>query len=159
MELHLKDETLMYALSTLSVDHRVPIGIEYSSHDKNEPKINLESVINFIPTRDRDPFLETFLNTEVAHFDPGKWTIIFQVRDAIGDIPEVKKLLESNQKTIFKYGDYAYRPSIYTKKDVDLSISDTNVRGVLNRVVRDSEHKSWSLGWFRGDKDALSIRF
>ena len=185
IELHLRQDTLMYALSALSVRHRVPIGIEYSQADKNEPKLNLETeratlkevldsivkqeplyrwevvdgVINFVPTRDRDRFIETFLSTPVAHFDPGKWTIIFEVRDAIGDIPEVKRLLESNQKTIAKYSDYAYSPSIYTKKDVDLSISETNVRGVLNRIARDSEHKGWSIGWRPGDKNVLSIRF
>lgn len=185
IELHLKEDTLMYALGTLSVDQRVPIGIEYSRDDKNESKLNLEvdhatlkevldlivrqeplyrwevvdGVINFVPTRDRDPFIEAFLNTRVAHFDPGKWTIIFQVRDAIGDIPEVKNLLQSKHKTISKYGDYIKYPSIYTKKDVDLSISDTNVRGVLNRMVRDSEHKKWSIRWRPGGKDELSIRF
>lgn len=183
--LHLREETLRSALSALSVEHRVPIGIEYSLADGNEPKLNLETeratlkqvldsivkqeplyrwevvegVINFVPTRDRDPFIETFLNTRVAHFDPGKWTIIFQVRDAIGDIPEVKRLLKSNHKTIAKYGDYIKHPSIYTKKDVDLSISDTNVRGVLNRIVRDSEHNGWSIGWRPGGRDVLSIRF
>jgi hypothetical protein len=185
IKLHLKKDTLMYALSTLSVEHRVPIGIEYSRDDRNEPKLNLErdhatlkevldsivkqeplyrweiadGVINLVPTKDRDPFIEALLNTRVAHFAPGKWSTIFQVRDAIGDIPEVKRLLESNQKTIFKYGDYAYSPSIYTKKNVDLSISDTNVRGVLNRMIRDSEHKEWSIGWRPGEKDVLSIRF
>lgn len=117
------------------------------------------SIVNFVPTRDRDPFVEAFLNTPVARFDPGKWTSIFQVRDAIGDIPEAKRMLEANRKTLYKYGDYVKYPSIYAKKDVDLSISHTTVRGVLNRVIRESEHNLWSIGWARGDRDALSIRF
>lgn len=41
--LQLKNVTLMNALSTLSVIHRVPIGIEYSSADQNEPKLVLET--------------------------------------------------------------------------------------------------------------------
>jgi hypothetical protein len=175
----------MYALSTLSVNHRVPIGIEYSLADKNEPKLNLDidrgtlrealdsiviqeplyrweivdGVVNFVPTRERDQFFEDLLNTRVDHFDPGKWTIIFKVRDAIGEIPAVKRLLASNHKTLAKYGDYVKYPSIYTKKDVDLRISNTTVRGVLNRIIRDSEHKGWSIGWRPGEKDVLAIRF
>ncbi len=185
IQLHLRNKTLGYALNVLAVEHRVPIGIERSLADKNEPKINLEidretlkevldaivneeplyrweivdDVINFVPRQERDPFFEALLNTPVDHFNPGKWTIIFQVRNAIGEIPEVKRLMESNQKTLFKYGDYVKYPSIYTKKDVDLSISNTTVRGVLNRIIRDSEHKGWSISWLPGDKDALTISF
>jgi hypothetical protein len=182
---HLSKATISSALNTLSVEHRVPIGIERSPAHNDDEKLNLDfdsgtlkevldsivqqeplyrwklvdGVINFVPTRDCDPFIEAFLNTPVAHFDPGKWTSIFQVRNAIGDVPEVKSMLEKNHKTLFKYGDYVKYPSIYTRKDVDLSISSTTVRGVLNRVIRDSEHTFWSIGWVPGDKDALSIRF
>ena len=142
IELHLKEATLMYVLSTLEVVHRVPIGIEYSLADQNEPRLVVESkndslkeildsivkqeplyrwevrdgVINFVPVRDRDPFFETLMNTSVSKYDPGKWTLKFQLRDVIGNTPEVKKLLESNKKTLAKYEDYIYYPSIYTKK-------------------------------------------
>jgi hypothetical protein len=183
--LHLSKATMNLALSNLAVQHRVPIGIERSLSHSDDEKLNLDfdavtlkevldsiveqeplyrwervdGVINFVPARERDPFVEAFLNTPVAHFDPGKWNSIFQVRNAIGDIPEVKRMLEANRKTIDKYGDYVKYPSIYTRDDVDLSISNTTVRGVLNRVIRDSEHTLWSIGWVPGDKEALSIRF
>ena len=184
IELHLKDATLMHVLSTLAVIHRVPIGIEYSLADQNEPKLLVDSkdnslkeildsivkqeplyrwqlsdgVINFVPVRDRDPFFETLVNTSVSKYDPGRWTIKFQLRDAIGKTPEVKKLLESNNKVLAKYEDYFYYPSIYTKKRVDLSASNTTVRGILNQIVRMSEHKSWSIGWSDKEKKTLAIR-
>jgi hypothetical protein len=184
IELHIKDATLMHVLSTLAVVHRVPIGIEYSLADQNEPKLVVDSkdgslkdildlivkqeplyrwevtegVINFVPVRDRDPFFETLMNTSVSKYDPGKWTIKFQLRDAIGNTPEVKKLLESNKKTLAKYEDYLYYPSIYTKKGVDVSASNKTVRGILNQIVRISEHKSWSIGWSDKEKKTLSIR-
>jgi len=183
IELHMADATLMHVLSTLSVNHRVPIGFESSAADQNEPKIVLESangslkrildsivkqepvyrwevvdgVINFVPANDRDPFIEALLNTTVSNYDPGKWTVKFQLRDAIENAPEVKKLLALNKKTFAKYQDYVSYPSIYTK-DVDLRISNTTVRGILNRIVRISEHKSWSIGWTDKEKNALSIR-
>lgn len=184
IELHMKDATLMYVLSTLSVEHRVPIGFEGSAADQNEPKLVLESannslkeildsivkqeplyrwevvdgVINFVPVNDRDPFIEALLSTPVSNYDPGKWTIKFQLRDAIWNTPEVKNLLESNKKTFAKYQDYATYPSIYTKDDVDLKISNTTVRGILNRIVRISEHKSWSISWTDKEKNVLAIR-
>jgi hypothetical protein len=184
IELHMHDATLMHLLSTLSVTHRVPIGFEGSAADQNEAKIVVESansslkeildsivqqeplyrwevvdgVINFVPTRDRDSFIETLLSTPVSNYDPGKWTIKFQLRDAIGNTPEVKQLLESNKKSLARYQDYVYHPSIYTKGDVDLRISNTTVRGILNRIVRISEHKSWSISWTDKENNVLSIR-
>jgi hypothetical protein len=184
IELHMNHATLMHVLSTLSVDHRVPIGFEGSAADQNEPTLVLESsndslkeildsivkqeplyrwevvdgVINFVPARDRDAFIETLLSTPVSNYDPRKWTIKFQLRDAIGNTPEVKQLLESNKKSLAKYQDYVYHPSIYTKDDVDLRISNTTVRGILNRIVRISEHKSWSISWTDKEKNVLAIR-
>jgi hypothetical protein len=184
IELHLSGVTLMNVLSTLAVIHTVPIGIEYSLADQNEPKLSIESennslkeildsiikqepiyrwevndgVINFVPIRDRDPFFERLINTSVSRYDPGKWKIKFQLRDAIGNTPEVKRLLKLNKTTLAKYEDYFYYPSIYTRKDVDVSASNTTVRGILNQIVRISEHKSWSIGWSNKDKKVLSIR-
>ena len=181
----LNQATLRLAVGTLSAAHKVPVGVEYAVAHSDEHIINLDfkdgtakevldsivrqepryrwemidGVINFVPTCGRDPFIEAFLETPVDHFDPGKWTSIFQVRNAIGDIPEVKQMLAANHKTLYKSGDYVKRPSIYAKGDVDLSVSHTTVRGLLNRVIRESEHNFWSIGWARSDKDALSIRF
>ena len=184
LELDLRKATLMHALSTLAVKHRVPIGIEYSPADKNEEKLDLviengslrevldsivkqeplyrwelvDGVINFVPISGQDPFFETLLNTSISHYDPGKWTIKFQLRDAIENTPEVKKLLESRNVELAKYRDYAYKPSIYTPKEPDdLRMSNTTVRGILNRIVKISEHKSWAIGWRQGEKNVFSI--
>lgn len=183
IDLRLNKVTLMYALSELSVTHRIPIGIEYSAEDRNEPKLVLETengslqeildsivvqeplyrwqlvdgVINFVPAGGRDPFIETLLNTSVANYDPGKWTIKFQLRDAIGNTPEVKKLLESKKMKLAKYADYAYSPSIYSKKDVDLKTSNATVREILNRIVKISEHKGWAIGRRQGENNVFSI--
>ena len=184
VELHFRKATLMYVLSTLAVDHRVPIGIEYSSADRNEPKLDLDTengslreildsivkqeplyrwelvdgVINFVPISGKDPFFETLLNTPISHYDPGKWTIKFQLRDAIENTPEVKKLLKSKKVELAKYRDYPSYPSIYTPKDpVDLRMSNTTVRRILNRIVKVSEHKSWAIGWRPREKNVFSI--
>jgi hypothetical protein len=183
IDLHLSKATLMHALSKLSVTHRVPIGIEYSAADRNEPKLVLErenvslkeildsivkqeplyrwqfvdGVINFIPTGERDQFIETLLNTSVFDYDPGRWTTKFQLRDAIGDTPEVKKLLQSYKMELAKYRDYPYSDSIYTKKEVDLKMSHATVKQILNRIVKISEHKSWAIGRRQNEDNVFSI--
>jgi hypothetical protein len=181
IDLDLKNATLMYALSTLSVSHRVPNGIQYAAEDRNEPKLELkggtlqeildsiviqeplyrwqlvDGVINFVPAGERDPFIETLLNTFVANYDPGKWTIKFQLRDAIGATPEVKKVLESHKMELAKYRDYAYRDSIYTRKDVDLKKSNATVREILNHIIKISEHKGWAIGRRKGEPNVFSI--
>lgn len=183
--IRLTNATLIYALGRLSMDHRIPIGIEYSSDDKKEPVLNIDTrnggtlgdvlnliveqvpiyrwevrdgVINIIPNRSRDQFLEKLLSTHIDRFTAKPGLTKFDIRNTLADLPEVHSLLEANKITVFKYGDYIYHPSIYTK-EVDLSISDTDVRGVLNKVVRDSEHKFWVVGWRDEKKDSLTISF
>jgi hypothetical protein len=181
IDLRMSKVTLMFALGELSVTHRVPIGIEYSAEDRNESKLVLEGgslqeildsiviqeplyrwqlvdgVINFVPVGERDPFITTLLNTSVANYDPGKWTLKFQLRDAIGNTPEVKKVLQSYKMELAKYRDYAYSDSIYTKKDVDLKLSNATVRQILNHIAKISEHKGWAIGRRKGEHNVFSI--
>ena len=181
IDLRLSNATLMHALSKLSVTHRVPIGIEYSAEDLNESKLVVEGgslleildsiviqeplyrwqfvdgVINFVPAGKRDPFIETLLNTFVSNYDPGKWTIKFQLRDAIGATPEVKKVLQSYKMELAKYRDYPYSDSIYTRKDVDLKLSNATVKQILNHIAKISEHKSWAIGRRKGEDNVFSI--
>lgn len=183
--IRLTNATLIYALGRLSGDYRIPIGMEYSSDDQKEPVLNIDTsnggtlgdvlnliveqvpiyrwevrdgVINIVPIQSRDQFLEKLLSTHIDRFTPKPGLTKFDIRNTLADLPEVHSLLEANKITVFKYGDYIYHPSIYTK-EVDLSISDTDVRGVLNKIVRDSEHKLWVVGWRDAKKDSLTISF
>jgi hypothetical protein len=185
IELHLENATLVKVLSTLSVHHRIPLGLERSPADKKEAKFNIDvkdgklkdvldlivgqepiyrweirdGVINFVPLQVREPFFEKLLETRISRFAPEKGINKFSIRNTIADLPEVRTLLESKNITVSRVSDYAYSPSIYSNKEVDLSISDTDVRGVLNKVVKDSEHKLWVIGWRNEKKDSLTISF
>lgn len=183
--IRLTNATLIYALERVSMEYRIPIGIESSSADKKAPVLNIDTsnggtlgdvlnliveqmpiyrwevrdgVINLVPSGERDQFLEKLLSTHINSFTPKPRLNKFDIRNALADSPEVHSLLEANKISLFKYGDYVYYPSIYTK-EVDLSISDTDVRGVLNKVIRDSEHKLWVVGWRDEKKDSLTISF
>ena len=123
--LHLNRTTFLYALSTLSVDKRVPIGLEFALDHKSEYQLNIDvdnatpqdvldkivqqelgymwqvrdGVINIIPTQSRDDFLEKLLDTPVRHFTPPKVLGKFQIRDAIAELPEVVGLLNVTRIT------------------------------------------------------------
>ena len=185
IELHLTNATLSNTLSKLSVDWRVPIGLERSYLYSDEPKLNIDvkngtlkdvlnliveqepsyrwevrdGAINFVPAQAREQFFEKLLDTRVSRFAPKKGMTKFDLRNTLTDLPEVRTLLEAASITVRKVSDYPYKPSIYSNMDVDLSISDTDVRGVLNKVVRDSEYKLWIMGWGNEKKNSLTISF
>jgi hypothetical protein len=183
IEVDFTDATLIYVLDKLAVEHRIPIGLERAStetygaklniHIKNgtlkdvfdsivqqEPEYNWEvkdGVVNFTPIN-RYSFVEKLLNTPISSFKPKKGISKFQIRDSIVNISEVQKLLTSNNIGVERM-DYPYHRSIYSNDEVDLSTSNTDVRGVLNKVVRVSEHKIWVVEMYGYDGNKLLISF
>lgn len=183
--LHFTKRTFLYALSTLSVDKRVPIGFEVALDHKDEYHLTIDvenatlhdvlniivqqepgymwqvrdGVINIMPIQGRDDFVERLLNTPVRRFTPPKKPGKFQIRDAIAELPEVVTFLKGTRITASHYA-YSYRyPSLYTNEKIDLSISNTDVRGVLNKVIRDSEHKMWMVSRSGKNLSSLDISF
>jgi hypothetical protein len=117
-----------------------------------------DGVINLIPAHERDEFLEKLLATPVHRFAPKKGISKFEIRNAIVSLDEVRKLLESHKMKLDKH-DYKSDRSIYSDDNVDLSISDTNVRGVLNKVIRESEHKLWVVSRVADEKNVFYLGF
>jgi hypothetical protein len=171
INIDLADDTLLGALNKLAIDHRVPIGFERAMDSREnlnrhiflqsgtlksvldslvaqEPRYKWElrdGVINVTPIVGRDEFLARFLGTKLAQFEPPTQTTDkFKLRDAVLASPEVRKLLETNDITVKPY-DYPYRRSIYSDDNVNLTLSNTNVREVLNNIAKRTEHKIWSL--------------
>jgi hypothetical protein len=179
--LHIKQGTFLYALSTLCVDYRIPIGFELALDYKAQYHLNIDlenatledvlneivgqeagyrwelrdGVINIIPITSRDDFVEKLLNTPIRRFDQPKKLGKFQIRDAVVELPEVVALLRASGITASHYGYSYHYPSLYTNEEVDLSISNTDVRGVLNKVIRYSEHKMWMVS--RSGKNLSSL--
>lgn len=181
IDIHLTNATLMLALSELAVEHRVPIGFEQVMGSRENPneKIHVkrgtlksildslvaqeprykwelrDGVINVTPVVGRDEFLALLLETKIAQFVPPKGTTDkFQLRDAILSLPEVKQLLQTKNVAVRPY-DYAYGRSIYFNDDVDLRISNTDVRAVLNHVAKETEHKIWFVERVGKEKELL----
>jgi hypothetical protein len=176
IDIDLPDTTVAHALDILAVEHRVPIGFEEAIGNPSmqihlqsgalrsildslvaqEPKYKWElrdGVINVTPVVGRDEILAQLLNIKIARFIPPKGTDKFKLRDAVLASPEVKQFLEANKVPVLPYV-YTYGRSIYFNDKVDLRISNTDVRGVLNHIARESEHKIWSI---ERDSDKKSI--
>lgn len=184
LSLKMTDEHFISVLGTLAVEHRVPIGLEVSDDTADEPKLTLDvnngtlksvldqitrqypvyrwevrdGVINFVPKRSRDKFISQLLDTRVGTFSPAKGVNKYGLRDAIAGLPEVKSLLDTQNMSVWRLGPPTYR-SVYSNDDVDLSISDTDVRGVLNKIIKDSEHKLWTVNRRSGSHNVLEINF
>ena len=179
--IHVKQNTFLYALSTLNVDYRIPIGFEVALDHKPQYHLNIDlenatlenvlneivgqetgyrwelrdEVINVVPITSRDDCVERLLNTPIHRFDQPKKLGKFQVRDAIVELPEVVSLLKANGIKASHYG-YAYS---YTNQKVDLSISDTDVRGILNKVIRETEHNMWMISRSGKNLSSLDLSF
>lgn len=184
IDINLSDATLLLALNKLAGDYRVPIGFERAVDSRENPnrQVHLEpgtlkrildslvaqepgykwelreGAINIIPVLGRDQFLEQFLDTRVAQFQPPRGTTDkFKIRDAVLALPEVRQLLKANDVAVRPY-DYPYRRSIYSNDDVHLEMTNTDVRGLLNHIAKETEHKIWSLERV-GEKGELLLSY
>jgi hypothetical protein len=173
----------MLVLGMLSVEKDVPIGIEFSTNEKNEPKLEIDvknaplvevlnlivqqeptyvwefrdGVINFIPVNERDSFFEKLLNTPVRRFVSPKGNDKFAIRDALLNLPEVDELITANGLEADRLGS-PHRQSIYAN-DADLSANSTDLRSLLNKIIRESEHNSWTLKWADKKKKTFELGF
>lgn len=93
VDLHVQNGTIMFTLNQLG-EKGIPIGIEFSTIEKNEPRLNIDvekatllevlnlivqqeptyvwelrdGVINFTPVQNRDVFFEKLLNAPIRSF-------------------------------------------------------------------------------------------
>lgn len=101
-------------------------------------------VINVLPVNGRSSILEKFRALPVEKFAARSTEIKFELRNRIYDLPQVQQFLNENKLRTERLRDYAYRPSIYAR-DVDLTVENTTVEGLINNIIRLGEHNFWSL--------------
>jgi hypothetical protein len=80
-----------------------------------------------------------------------------QLRNAITDIPEVSSFMKLHNISALNFG--APAQAIHFDAEIDLSCSNTDLRGVLNRIVTVSSSKFWVVGWDADDKRFIYIDF
>ena len=184
IDVSFKDSTLIYVVGQLSTINRIPSGFEKSPDQTEEVTLNIEmrnrslrdvldsivqqvpsyrweeidGVINLTPNKGRCRFVELLLDLPIKRFMVPTARSKFEIRDTILDLVEVRDLLASN-KIAAERLYYPNSPSIYTNDDIELSMSNTNVREVLNKVIRESEHKMWVIDMYGDRKNKLLISF
>lgn len=182
ISLRLNKATILLAASTLAVEKRIPVGLQLSSAGNNEPNIDInvkdvpllevlnmivqqtsvyaweyrDGVINIFPARDSDPFFKKLLETEISHFIP-KSNDKFEIEEALLNLPEVKRLMAAEKVTAERFS-YVYYPSIYAN-NADLSAQNIEMRSLLNKIIRESEHNIYLLRWSRKDRREFELGF
>lgn len=185
VDLQLKDATLHYALSKLCVEYGVPIGFELSAAHHDEAKLNIDirqaklsnalnliaqqepayrweindSVINFVPTNSRDPLLEKLLETPVRRFSPLPRNTRSEILESLAQLSEVRTLLAAHKISISNLVSASSPPRVKWKEEIDPIISDTDVKGLLNKIVRDSDSKLWVMRRVGADRDIIQVSF
>ena len=170
VELTVKNVRVQTVLVKLCIESGVSIGFERSdlddskttlSVDENQRTVGdvlnhivkqvpmykwelLDGIINVIPVRGRNPLLENFLSIQVREYKATTDFNKFTLRNKIYDLPEVELFLTVSKLKTERLRDHPYHPSIYAN-DADLSISGTNVLGILNNIISKSEHHFWML--------------
>jgi len=183
ISMHLKGATLLGALSELAVKEGIPIGLELSKWESYERRFDLDAnavtvgellelivheapnyrwlvrdgVVNVEPTGSRDPLFERLLNTRVVKFALKGGAGKFEIRNSVLELPEIQALIKTNDIKVSRLA-YTYSRSIYSRDDNDLSVRDSDLRGILNAIIRSSEHNMWVLHWI-GRGDELELAF
>jgi hypothetical protein len=169
VSLRVKDGTMVEALDRLSGEASVPIGWEVTLNDfvRHDINVNLKNtalkdvldflmiaepsyrwkledgVINVIPAVDRDDLLEKLLSLRIKQFDPPRGLYVFAFRDAILEIPEVYNFLQTHglEASHTAHMSGAMPPPL----DFEFRVADTELRALLNKLIRDRHRRMWIL--------------
>jgi hypothetical protein len=178
----LRDTDLLDVLGKLSFYYRVPIGIELSADESRSPKINLdvrktkvkdilnmivlqddryrwetaESVVNFIPVKQRDPLLGKVLNVPVQSFRPSRGISKIALRDAITELPEIQEILKVSGVSSYNIG-FTSVDRVKVPENINLAMYNTTVRAILNKVVKDTDFKFWVIGRDGNNRNLLYV--
>jgi len=180
------EANLHLALSRLSEEYGIPIGVEVVKGGNKGPKIALrmkdgtvqevldalvrqdarynwsldENVINVTPNSERDVFLRDLLDAKIRTFSITENGNTFDLRMRIVELPEVKTRL--NQAGIQP------RVSAYTNADTaalgdrfTLTMSNVTLRNILNEIVKSetSEAKYWVVTRLRDHAEYFIVNF
>ena len=180
IKLQLQEVRVSAVLAALAVQSEVAIGFERSDLDGPETRLSVDEtqttvkelldhivkevplykwqlrdgVINIMPVRGRSRLLEDFLRTQVREFKGKGDMNKFNLRNHILDLAEVELFLKVNNLRTERLRDYIYRRSIHAN-EADLSISGTDVLGILNNIIAKSEYNLWILS--HGGKGTLHL--
>jgi hypothetical protein len=117
-----------------------------------------DGVINIYPARSRDSFVKELLDTKITKFSSSKETSKFNLGNSIFALPEIKSLLKASNVELFK-AYYSIPNDMDSNINLRLNLSNTTVRGIFNKIVKESVNKIWLIERVGDKKESLSVSF
>ena len=163
-DVDLEGDTVASLLSDLAFDYDIPIGLELRMNDdvRTETRLNFKSitladllnrivaehkgysweicdgVVNVFPKEGhRDPIVERLLSVKISKFSVKKSTLTSNVESTLLETPEFREVVDAyDLKTLGWCFSGFYFPQL--GRTYTLEVSDTPVRSILNRIVKES---------------------
>jgi hypothetical protein len=167
ISLNLKNMSLAQVCSLLTVFEKIPLGLEETVDFKNNENLQIntgtlkevldsivkqepdykwearDGVVNIYPIRSRDAILKAFLETKIKSFSSKKDGGRQEIAKIIENLDGIKVLLNPKQIQL----GIGTRANLYVEDaTTNIDISNIDLRGILNKVVKDSgDSKLWTI--------------
>jgi hypothetical protein len=183
--LYIQETNIHLVLSKIASKYKVPIGLEVSPEDdllkdstitiqmgngtlkdilnevvNQKPFYTWEAkdgVINVFPKDgNRDPLLQAILETKLERFSIKEGTSRIKFRESVIKSSELQNILEANGVTS-ENEIFSTRDMTALGRGFSLDVSNTTVRLILNRVIKESETKYWIINRYGVNKQYLLL--
>lgn len=173
-DVRLRGESLSSLLQDIALRYDIPIGFERAMNDvggeSKEMRLRIDKVtfgelltqlmaehreyeweikdgvVHVFPNEGlRDPIVKQLLDVEIAKYSLKKGTVIWDVESTLVKTPEFKDVVDANGLGTrgWVFSGF-YFPHL--GKNYSLDVSDTKVRSILDRIVKESPiAKFWSM--------------
>lgn len=99
----------------------------------------VDGVVNFVPIKNRNPFIEKLLNTQIKSFSLKNYTFSNEIDRQLEVIPEVAELLKHNNITVNDIYFVSFRLGAnYPEIEGNLTLSNVTFKELLNGIVKKS---------------------
>jgi hypothetical protein len=181
----IKGQGVSGLLSRISFGYEVPIGFEVASnedelmmhsfdfkkgtlsdlltqfvkeHNQYTWEIN-DGVVNVFPKDGyRDPQLKELSEIEVGTFSIKKGTSCYDVGKSLANAPEIKEFLEYHEM-VYRGQERGGFYIMQLGRDFTLDVSNTKLKAILNKVVKESPIAKFWLVRRNGYDQSISINF
>lgn len=187
-DIHLEQVSLPIAAHRIASKYQVPIGIEYADSELTDDiKVSLkggkssplnvvlnalveqnpnykweikDGVVNFTPTKSRSKFLEKLLDTKIDVFYPDRNLNRVSLLDFIMKLPFVREVFQEHNAYPLIIGEPRVM-KVDLPENVYVQVNNTNVRSILNSLIKKSDYKFWMMHSYtvEGEELAVSIKF
>ena len=104
----------------------------------------IDGVVNFVPIKNRNPFIEELFNTQIKSFSLKSYTFSNEIDRKLEVTPEVAELLKLNKTTVNNIYDVSIMlGATYPEIEVNLTLSNITFKEILNNIAKKSPANFW----------------